>query len=54
MKILEKDPTLTTIQRKGASKQTNQLFGEVARQVTRDNKSNKSNKKGSKPAKWFL
>ena len=53
MKVLEKDPTLSTIQRKGASKQTNQLFGEVARQVTRD-KSNKSNKKGSKPAKWFL
>ena len=53
MKILEKDPTLSTIQRKGASKQTNVLFGEVARQVTKD-KSNKSNRKGSKPAKWFL
>ena len=53
MKVLEKDPTLSTIQRKGASKRTDQLFGEVARQVTRD-KSNKSNKKGSKPAKWFL
>lgn len=53
MKILEKDPTLSTIQRKGASKQTNVLFGEVARQVTKD-KSNTSNRKGSKPAKWFL
>jgi len=53
MKLLEKDPTLSTIQRKGASKQTNQLFGEVARQVTKD-KSNRSTKKGSKPSKWFL
>jgi hypothetical protein len=53
MKMLEKDPTLSTIQRKGASKKTNQLFGEVARQVTRD-KSNKSTKKGSKAPSWFL
>ena len=54
MKMLEKDPTLSTIQRKGASKQTNKLFGEVARQVTKD-KSNRSTKKGSKaPSKWFL
>ena len=53
MKMLEKDPTLATIQRKGASKQTNVLFGEVARQVTKD-KSNKSTKKGSKAQSWFL
>ena len=53
MKMLEKDPTLSTIQRKGASKQTNVLFGEVARQVTKD-KSNKSTKKGSKTSSWFL
>ena len=53
MKMLEKDPTLATIQRKGASKQTNVLFGEVARQVTKD-KSNKSTKKGSKTSSWFL
>lgn len=53
MKMLEKDPTLSTIQRKGASKKTNQLFGEVARQVTRD-KSSKSTKKGSKAPSWFL
>jgi hypothetical protein len=33
MKILEKDPTLSTIQRTGVTKKTNQLFGEVARQV---------------------
>jgi len=53
MKVLEKDPTLSTIQRKGASKQTDKLFGEVARQVTRD-RSNRSTKKGTKPNKWFL
>ena len=53
MKILEKDPSLSTIQRKGASKQTNVLFGEIARQVTKD-KSSTSRKKGSKPSKWFL
>ena len=53
MKILEKDPSLSTIQRKGASKQTNVLFGEIARQVTKD-KSNTSRKKGSKPSTWFL
>ena len=53
MKILEKDPSLSTIQRKGASKQTNVLFGEIARQVTKD-KSSTSRKKGSKPSTWFL
>jgi len=35
MKMLEKDPTLSTIQRTGVTKQSNQLFGEVARQVTK-------------------
>jgi hypothetical protein len=34
LKILEKDPTLSTIQKTGVSKQTNQLFSEVARQKT--------------------
>ena len=53
MKVLEKDPTLATIQRKGVSKQADKLFGEVARQVTKS-KSNKSTKKGSKTSSWFL
>ena len=35
LKILEKDPTLSTIQKSGVSKKTDQLFGEVARQVTK-------------------
>jgi hypothetical protein len=52
LKILEKDPTLSTIQRTGVSKKSNELFGEVARQVT------KTKMGGSgQPAKqnsWFL
>lgn len=35
LKLLEKDPTLSTIQRTGVTKKSNQLFGEVARQVTK-------------------
>jgi len=35
MKMLEKDPTLSTIQRTGVTKKSNELFGEVARQVTK-------------------
>jgi hypothetical protein len=53
MKILEKDPTLSTIQKTGITKKSNELFGEVARQVE------KSSVKGSKsqrqqPNSWFL
>ena len=51
LKILEKDPTLTTIQKTGVTKKSNDLFGEVARQVQ------KSSVKGSKSEKsdsWFL
>ncbi|MCI4436390.1 MAG: hypothetical protein JHC33_06210 [Ignisphaera sp.] len=35
LKMLEKDPTLSTIQRTGVTKKSNELFGEVARQVTK-------------------
>ena len=52
MKILEKDPTLSTIQRTGVTKKSNQLFWEVARQVTKS-KTNIQNKK-TKPNSWFL
>lgn len=51
LKILEKDPTLSTIQRTGVSKKSNELFGEVARQVT------KTRTASGQPAKqnsWFL
>lgn len=51
LKMLEKDPTLSTIQKTGVTKKSNDLFGEVARQVQ------KSSVKGSKSEKsdsWFL
>jgi len=35
LKILEKDPTLTTIQKAGVTKKTDSLFGEVARQASK-------------------
>ena len=53
LKILEKDPTLSTIQRTGVSKKSNELFGEVARQVTKT----KTGSGSSQPAKqnsWFI
>ena len=51
MKMLEKDPTLSTIQKTGVSKKTDQLFGEVARQVT---KAKTAGGSGAKPNSWFL
>jgi len=51
LKILEKDPTLSTIQKSGISKKSDQLFSEVARQVTKNGvKSNPSQKSNS----WFV
>ena len=52
LKILEKDPTLSTIQKTGISKKSNQLFGEVARQVTKAKSSSSSSP--SKSNSWFL
>lgn len=52
LKILEKDPTLSTIQKTGITKKSNELFGEVARQVTKS-----GTKSGNAPQKsnsWFL
>ena len=51
LKILEKDPTLSTIQKSGISKKSNELFGEVARQVT---KSGTKAPSGQKNSSWFL
>ena len=51
LKILEQDPTLSTIQKAGVSKKSTQLFEEVARQTT------KKTVAGSNPSKansWFL
>jgi len=53
LKILEKDPTLSTIQKSGISKKSNELFGEVARQVTKSSvKGSASSSKNSNS--WFL
>lgn len=52
LKILEKDPTLSTIQKTGISKKSNELFGEVARQVSKS--STKSSASQQKPNSWFL
>ena len=50
LKILEKDPTLSTIQKTGITKKSNELFGEVARQVT---KSKTSGSSAPKQNSWF-
>jgi hypothetical protein len=50
LKILEKDPTLSTIQKTGVTKKSNELFGEVARQVS---KSAVKSKQPVKPTSWF-
>ena len=52
LKMLEKDPTLSTIQRTGMTKKSNELFGEVARQVTKQKSSGSSS--GAKPNSWFM
>ncbi len=52
LKILEKDPTLSTIQRTGVSKKSNELFGEVARQVTKSKTTGSA--QPSKQNSWFL
>lgn len=52
LKIIEKDPTLSTIQKSGITKKSNELFGEVARQTSKA--SMKSGSKSSKPSSWFL
>lgn len=52
LKMLEKDPTLSTIQRTGVTKKSNELFGEVARQVTKA-KSIGGSQSGAQPKSWF-
>lgn len=52
LKILEKDPSLSTIQKTGVTKKSNELFGEVARQI--DKGAVKSGKKENKPSSWFM
>lgn len=50
LKILEKDPTLSTIQKTGVTKKSTQLFEEVARQTTKKSTGTSSSKANS----WFL
>ena len=50
LKILEKDPTLSTIQKAGVTKKTDTLFGEVARQAS---KSAVKTSKTQKPTSWW-
>jgi len=52
LKMLEKDPTLSTIQRSGVTKKSDQLFGEVARQVTKAKTSGVTG--GANSKSWFL
>jgi len=50
MKIMEKDPTLSIIQKTGITKKSNELFGEVARQAQ---KSSVKSKPATKQTSWF-
>jgi hypothetical protein len=52
LKILEKDPSLSTIQKSGVSKKSNELFSEVARQVSKGGKSASGG--AQKANSWFL
>jgi hypothetical protein len=52
LKVLEKDPTLSTIQKTGISKKTNELFSEVARQKSKSPNTVSSSSGTSKS--WFL
>lgn len=54
MKMLEKDPTLSTIQKTGVTKKSNQLFGEVARQVERAKSGTSTSSPKANPNSWFL
>ena len=51
LKILEKDPTLSTIQKTGITKKSNELFGEVARQASKS--AVKSHKPANVSTSWF-
>ena len=53
LKILEKDPSLSTIQKTGVTKKSNDLFSEVARQASKSSIKSSSTK-SAKPNSWFL
>ena len=51
LKVLEKDPTLSTIQKSGVTKKSNELFSEVARHKE---KSKGSSSSAQTKSSWFL
>ena len=51
LKIMEKDPTLSTIQRSGITKKADQIFSETAKQVTKNKAVATSG--STKPYSWF-
>jgi len=54
LKILEKDPTLSTIQKAGVTKKTDQLFSEVAKQVkSSKSTTGTSSNTASSSNRWF-
>lgn len=53
LKILEKDPTLSTIQKTGLTKKSNELFGEVARQAQKS-AIKSGNKTSATSNSWFV
>lgn len=54
LKLLEKDPTLSSIQRAGVTNKTDQLFSEVARHTVKDKTvGTTSNKTTAAPKSWF-
>jgi hypothetical protein len=54
LKMLEKDPTLSTIQRTGVTKKSNELFGEVARQVSKAKTPGATSTGSANSKSWFL
>lgn len=53
LKLLEKDPTLSTIQKAGITKKTDALFGELARQTKKTGVKKEQEKEKVKPSSWF-
>jgi len=54
LKVLEKDPTLSTIQKTGVTKKTDTLFSEVARQVTKDKTPEVQKAANASKGRWFV
>jgi hypothetical protein len=53
LKLLEKDPTLSTIQKAGVTKQTDSLFTKVARQQTKEAVKSTSQSGNTPQKSWF-